>query len=178
MNSYLRPLVKELNALWTDGVQVSHKEIESCNVFAALIATMCDIPPMKKLMEFTGHNSSHCCWKCKKVFRHSALITHTAKTPTERSTRELNSGSCFTELMHFQYFYCVQYTIIDPMHNLLLGTARLENGLIRKKELEIVEERISNCISPIIIRKYHPILLVSLQMNGKLDTNVFSNYTG
>ena len=183
MNSYLRPLVKELNALWTDGVQVSKAQGESCNLFAALITTVCDIPATQKLMGFTGHNSNHCCWKCKKVFHHSeslgrpdfsgsdigdlrthqehkdnALKTLTAKTPTERSTRELDSGSRFTELMHLQYFDCIRFTIIDPMHNMLLGTAKrvlqngwLENNLIRKKELEIIEERVSSCISPINI---------------------------
>ena len=131
-------------------------------------------------MGFTGHNSSHCCWKCKKVFEYSeslnfsgpdigdlrthqehktnALKTLTAKILTERSTLELSTGSHFTELMHLQYFDCIQFTIIDPMHNLFLGTAKqmlqngwLENGLIRQKELEIIEERVSKYISPISI---------------------------
>ena len=183
MNSYLRPLVKELNALWTDGIQVSKSSGESCNVFAALMATVCDIPATQKLMGFTGHNSSHCCWKCNKIFPYSeslsrvdfsgsdvgslrthqehktnALKTLKANTPTERYTLEINTGSRFTEFMHLQYFDCIQFTIIDPMHNLFLGTAKrmlqngwLENGLIRQKELEIIEERVSKCISPISI---------------------------
>jgi len=145
---------------------------------------VCDIPATQKLMGFTGHNSSHCCWKCKKVFKHSeslgrqdfsgsdignlrthqehkanALKTHTVETLTECYTLELVSGSCFTELMHLKYFDCIQFTIIDPMHNLFLGTAKcvlqngwLENNLISKKELEIIiEERVSRCISPINI---------------------------
>lgn len=44
------------------------------------------------------------------------------------------------------------------MHNMFLGTAKrvlqngwLENNLISKKELEIIEERVSSCISPINI---------------------------
>ena len=183
MNSYLRPLVKELNALWTDGIQVFRPSGESCSIFAALIATVCDIPATQKLMGFTGHNSSHCCWKCNEIFKYNeslgrvdfsgcnnghlrthqehktnALKTLEANTPTERSTLEINAGSRFTEFMHLQYFDCIRFTIIDPMHNLFMGTAKrilqsgwLESGLIGQKELEIIEERVSKCISPISI---------------------------
>ena len=65
MNSYLRPLVKELNSLWTDGFSITHNS-EEINIFVALIATVCDIPATGKLGGFCGHNSHLACWKCNK----------------------------------------------------------------------------------------------------------------
>ena len=62
-----------------------------------------------------------------------------AKTKTEQNKIELESGCRFTELMYLPYYDCIRYTIIDPMHNLLLGTAKrilqmqwIDNGLIKQ----------------------------------------------
>ena len=58
--------------------------------------------------------------------------------------------------MYLPYYDCVRYTIIDPMHNMLLGSAKrilqtqwIENGLIKNKDLDTIQERIGNCILPI-----------------------------
>ena len=79
--------------------------------------------------------------------------------------------------MHLKYFDCIQFTIIDPMHNLFLGTAKcvlqngwLENNLISKKELEIIiEERVSRCISPINIGR--------IPQNASLAADEWKNWT-
>ena len=47
MNSYLRPLVKELISLLFDGFTIQHKG-KSVTVHAALLATVCDIPATAK----------------------------------------------------------------------------------------------------------------------------------
>lgn len=70
MNSYLRPLVKELNSLWSDGFIMQHKG-KDVTIHAALLATVCDIPATAKLGGFLGHSSCHACCKCLKVFPHS-----------------------------------------------------------------------------------------------------------
>ena len=78
-----------------------------------------------------------------------------AKTKTEQNKIELENGCRFTELMYLPYYDCIRYTIIDPMHNLLLGTAKhilqtqwIENGLISKQDLDIIQERIGSYILP------------------------------
>lgn len=108
MNSYLRPLVKELNSLWTDGFSIAHNSKE-INIYIAVIATVCGIPATGKLGSFCGHNFHLACWKCTKFFPYSkelnrndfsgieigslrthddhkknAVSTLSAKTPTER----------------------------------------------------------------------------------------------
>ena len=73
MNSYLRPLVKELNWLWSDGFKMQHKG-KTVSVHAALLATVCDIPATAKLGGFLGHSSKHACWKCSKEFPHNESL--------------------------------------------------------------------------------------------------------
>lgn len=171
MNSYLRPLVKELNSLWFDGFTMHHKG-KDLVIHAALSATVCDVPATAKLGGFLSHSSKHACWKCSKVFPYdSALnrvnfsgvdvgnlrdhITHkqnatqalAAVTATQRNNIELQTGSRFTELMILPYYDCIRFAIIDPMHNLLLGTPKrifhkqwVANGLIDKNSLEDIQE--------------------------------------
>ena len=65
INSYLRPLVKELNFLWTDGFTMMHND-KSVVIQAALLATVCDVSA--KIGGFLGHMSKHTCWKRSKEF--------------------------------------------------------------------------------------------------------------
>jgi len=179
MNSYLRPLVKELNSLWSDGFIMQHKG-KDVNIHAALLATVCDIPATAKLGGFLGHSSSHACYKCSKVFpyskelnrvdfsgvdlghlrthdehKKSALQTLSAITPTQRLGIETETGSHYTELMNLSYYDCIRCTIIDPMHNLLLGTPKrlfnkqwVNSGLLNKTVLEKIQDIVSNCTVP------------------------------
>lgn len=89
-----------------------------------------------------------------KIKKHAKRSLN-AKTKTEQNKIELESGCRFTELMYLPYYDCIRYTIIDPMHNLLLGTAKrilqtqwIDNGLISKQDLDIIQERIGSCILP------------------------------
>ena len=60
INSYLRPLVKELNFLWTEGFTLL-KSGEKKVIHAALLATVCDVPATAKIGGFVGHASKHAC---------------------------------------------------------------------------------------------------------------------
>lgn len=58
-------------------------------------------------------------------------------------------GCYFSVLLELEYFNAVRFTVIDPMHNLYLGTAKrmfelwLERDLVTKAKLKVIEERIS-----------------------------------
>ena len=67
MNSYLRPLVKELNSLWSDGFTLQHIG-RTVVIHATLLATVGDVPAAAKLGGFLGHTSKHASWKCLKIF--------------------------------------------------------------------------------------------------------------
>ena len=51
INSYLQPLVNELNTLWTEGLLLNHNS-QSFKVCVALLATVCDIPATCKIGGF------------------------------------------------------------------------------------------------------------------------------
>ena len=151
-----------------------HKGRTVC-IHAALLATVCDIPATAKLGGFLGHSSKHACWKCNKRFPYNeslkcvdfsgvdvgSLRTHdqhksaalracSAVTPTERTETETETGSRFTELMHIPYYDCVRQAIIDPMHNILLGTPkRLFTKqwvkLLNKTALEEIQDIVRSC---------------------------------
>ena len=63
---------------------------------------------------------------------------------------EMHLGSRFTELFHLPYYNTIQYAIIDPLHNLYLGTAKrihhhwIEIGLINNLNLKLIQERVDN----------------------------------
>jgi hypothetical protein len=63
MNSYLRPLVKDLNDLWK-GVSMVTSSGNLVIVRSALICTACDIPASRKVSGFVGHSALHGCSRC------------------------------------------------------------------------------------------------------------------
>ena len=66
MNSFLKPLVTELQEFWS-GVMISCETHPLKNIYvcAAVICCTCDIPMTSG---FVGHNAKHGCSKCLKEF--------------------------------------------------------------------------------------------------------------
>ena len=57
--------------------------------------------------------------------------------------------------MKLEYFDCIRFTIIDPMHNLFLGTAKhimknawLPNKILKQNDLKSIQELIDNMKVP------------------------------
>lgn len=57
--------------------------------------------------------------------------------------------------MQLEYFDCIRFTIIDPMHNLFLGTAKhmmkniwLPNKLFKQNDLKAIQDLIDNMKVP------------------------------
>ena len=69
INSYLEPLVAELNLLWKDGITVrDHGALAGEVYHAALLCVGCDVPAARKVCGFTGHASCKGCSKCTRYF--------------------------------------------------------------------------------------------------------------
>lgn len=45
-------------------------------------------------------------------------------TQTKRQVLETNHGVRYSELLKLPYFDCISFTVVDPMHNLFLGTSK------------------------------------------------------
>jgi len=68
INSYLKPLIFELNHAWLHGIEVSKSDGIPINIKVALSCITCDIPASRKVCGFLSHNAAMGCNKCFKKF--------------------------------------------------------------------------------------------------------------
>ena len=210
MNSYLKPLVDELNSLWSVGLKISSPDIpHPVSVKAALICVACDIPACRKVLGFYGHMSRAGCSKCTKKFGfdgnkidfggfsecplrsehdHRAQA-YTAQRQTNAAARdriEREHGSRFSSLMELPYFDTVRCHVVDPMHNLFLGTTKyvmkqiLDTSSSNSGRNTLIQERVDKCIVPSSLGRIpHKIASAFSSLTAdqwKTWTNVFSIY--
>ena len=169
INNYLRPLVDELLE-WYDGKIIrTNAHPHGTHVRLALLLNACDIPAARKTSGFTSHASLCACHKCARQFavfpgttnidysgfdveswelrtwdanRVYAEQWRNADTMAARRELERQNGTRWSELHRLEYFDPVRCTIIDPMHNLFLGTAKrmvtvwLNNNFITDNDLK------------------------------------------
>ena len=180
INSFLAPLVDELCKLWHEGVLLRHSgSIVPERFKAALLCVACDMPASKKVCGFTAHNSKHGCNKCTKEFKTGSFGESTdysgfdscpsrninshrrhvdeilaQSTLEQRNAKESLYGARYSELLRLPYFDCIRFTVVDPMHNLFLGTAKrmmeiwLELSILTRADLENVREMVDGCKAP------------------------------
>lgn len=206
MNSYLKPLVDELNSLWRVGIRVSSPDVsQPLTIRAALICVACDIPACRKVLGFCGHMSKAGCSKCTKMFgfdgkkinfggfqecplrsehdhRHQAFSALDQTNAAARDKIEKEHGSRFTSLMELAYFDTVRCHIVDPMHNLYLGTSKyvMKQILNTSYSVNLIQERVDRCIVPSSLGRIpHKIASSYSSLTAdqwKTWTNIFSIY--
>lgn len=181
LNSFLTPLVKELQELWK-GVRLYTSESPKFKVVirGALLCAACDIPAARKLCGFKGHNANHGCSKCFKKFpgpitnkdysgfdrndwpkrdisSHRQISKKIKEARTQKSKSELETkyGIYYTVLSELEYFDPIVHCIIDPMHNLFLGTAKrffkkilMAKGLLSEEALQTIQLRVDSVNVP------------------------------
>ena len=148
-NTFLKPLVEELQILWKSKERFSVSgSIFKKRIQAGLICVSCDIPASRKIGGFMGHMANQGCSRCKKEFfkngkldfsgferdcwpsrtsdehKRNAKESMNETTPTAQQNRCAINGARFSVLHELEYFDCIRYFVIDPMHNLYLGTAK------------------------------------------------------
>lgn len=151
INSFLQPLVEELLQFWT-GVQLQVQtsiDVVEKTVDCALLCVACDLPAGRKACGFLGCSARLGCSKCMKKFpgepgtmdysgfersmwpprtatvhRESVKKINLCKTKTEKAAVESSLGCRYSVLLDLPYFDAPRQLIIDPMHNLFLGTGK------------------------------------------------------
>ncbi|KAF7367179.1 hypothetical protein MSAN_00977800 [Mycena sanguinolenta] len=166
LQSYLAMTVDELITLYDDGIIIHPPEHPNgIRVRVALIGIIADHPAMCKLCGFADHGHTEApCTKCEvsrgERFTEMALRNEYAPRTAEKHRklcyeyRQLKSdeerdeffathGVRWTEFARLKYFDIVRWTVIDPMHNLLLGVAKTQwyNRWILKKVLRADTKR-------------------------------------
>ena len=180
INTFLRPLVDELLVLW-DGIVMKTHDSRSVLVRAALLCVACDIPAARKVCGFPGHRAYHGCSKCLKTFptdkfgetpdysgfdrinwpartleAHREHVNDYKKANTLAAQKiiEREKGCRYSVLMDLPYFDPIRMCIIDPMHNLLLGTAKqmahiwTELGFLTESQDEEIQKKVDSFYTP------------------------------
>lgn len=181
VNSFLRPLVGELLDLWQGIPMHVHGEDHARNIRCALICVACDMPASRKTCGLLGHSARLGCSRCKKEFsgqigskdysgfdrdswvarsnhdhRSSIDVINKSRNKTERDRLESQHGCRYSVLLDLPYFDPIRMTIVDPMHNLLLGTARhvmkdiwIKQDIITKSNLKAMQEKMDRMKTPL-----------------------------
>ena len=180
INTFLEPFVDELLKFW-DGIYLNvHSFTERKLVHCALLCIACDIPAGRKMCGFMGHCAHYGCSRCHKWFRGGfgeldysgfekenwdprtgsahrqfAMRLCSFRTQADRDRRESESGCCSSVLLKLQYFDAPRMLIVDPMHNLFLGTAKhylkniwLKSEIISDAHFETNQKRVDSTMVP------------------------------
>jgi hypothetical protein len=179
INDYLCPLVEELLQLW-EGVEMNvHSFTETVCIRGALLCVACDIPACRKVCGFLGHNANLGCSKCLKRFpggfgskdysgfdrtqwsertltEHRENVRRIRQCPTKTGREKLQTeyGCRYSALLELPYFDPIRMAIIDPMHNLYIGSAKhflkvwIERGLISDGDMRLIQDRVDSIQVP------------------------------
>ena len=166
-NTFLEPLVQELKTLWACKERFSvYGSLFKRPIKVGLICVSADIPATRKIGGFLGHMASQGCSRCKKHFNsggdldfsgfdrenwqprnsseHKCSAKRTLEETSAASQQRLCSelGARYSVLQELEYFDCIRYFVVDPMHNLYLGTAKhmMKNVWLNEKNDFISDE--------------------------------------
>ena len=180
LNSFLEPLVDDLLKLWS-GVELNVAAVKCRKqIRCALLCVACDLPAGRKVCGFLGHSAHLGCSRCFKTFsgavgtmnysgfdrenwtcrlgpRHAqdACSLLNIRTKTELKKSESDLGCRYTVLLKLPYFDAPRMLIVDPMHNLFLGTAKhflksmlFGSNLIQETNFTLIQDRVNSLVTP------------------------------
>lgn len=188
IDSYLQPLVKELNEYYTEGFLALTPFNTHIRIRLALSCVSCDIPATRKVCGFLSHHAKLGCNKCYKDFiSDSALFDRSnwklrtamehreecrkinlEVTKTKLRAAESQYGVRFCALLRLSYYDPIKFVAVDLMHNLLLGTSKhmfctwIDLGLLSNNDLNKLDSLINEFVIP--------------NNTGRLPTHIKSNY--
>lgn len=179
INSFLEPLVEDLQQLWKGVDMTTPDGVKT--IRAALLCTASDIPATRKLCGFVGHGALKGCSRCLKSFPTTEFGTKPDYSGFQRNTwpkRDLSDhrkqgmnwkhaqtlkkqqdiervyGIRFSELLRLPYYNSIRFSVVDPMHNVLLGSAEhivvlwKENGIIQNTHFTFVQDIVDKFVTP------------------------------
>ncbi|CAC5359646.1 unnamed protein product [Mytilus coruscus] len=157
INTYLRPLVDELNDLWKNGFKYKARDDDKTEeYYVALICCSCDVPATRKIGGFLGHTAKAGCSKrTTKNHEHRSIAEEIRQQDNMTAKQKLESkhGVRYTELLRLPYFNAISSFVVDPMHNLFQGTAKYMFKTIWKdkltgQDLQEIQDMVDNVTVP------------------------------
>ena len=178
INSYLKPFVDELLQFW-DGIEMEVNGTGRKIIRCALLCVACDMPAGRKACGFLSHSAALGCARCLRRFsgsfgsldysgfnRDSWLLRTNAdhrmkalqhKNQITKSGREevaSKFGCRYSVLLELPYFDAPRMNIVDPMHNLFLGSAKhifkkvFLACLLSDTDVNTIQERVNSTVVP------------------------------
>ena len=179
LNSYLEPLVNELKQFWR-GIELDVHSLGKKKIRCALISVACDLPAGRKVCGILNFNAHLGCSKCWKKFsgsvgtmnfsgfdrenwqertgtehRRLAFNTRFKLTKSARDVAESTNGCRYSVLLELPYFDAPRMLVLDPMHNLFLGTAKyffksilMERKILSVSQLHTLQQRVDSVRAP------------------------------
>ena len=74
--------------------------------------------------DFSGFDRESWEPRSNKDHQAAAEKVRQAKTPSDAQKFASSSGACYSVLFQLPYYYAIRFALIDPMFNLLLGSAK------------------------------------------------------
>ena len=197
LNPYLDSMVDDLLQLWKGlPLKTPSSNITYRYVRAALVYISCDLPATCKICGFYGIKAKYGCSKCLKEFPSISLSltdysgydreqwqprnltchlaqVQRAKNATSQTARdkiEREIGVRYSELLRLKYFDIVRCHVVDPMHNLFLGTAKRmlklwrEGGFLTERIFKDIQSQVDSINTPSNI--------------GRLPNKIASQFSG
>ncbi len=104
--------------------------------------------------DFSGFDRSSWVPRTSEEHKRYAKMTEKATTNAAQKRLEAQYGARWSELFHLKYYDAIRFVVIDPMHNLLLGTAKhifrlwTELGVLSTNKLDEIQRRIDSLKVP------------------------------
>lgn len=123
--------------------------------------------------DFSGFDRENWNNRSNEEHRHEMEVLQQCKTQTERISKESEFGSRYTALSELPYYDTIAMAIVDPMHNLFLGTAKnminvwKKNGILNDISLQQIQEKVDKAEVPSDVGK----------LPGKIDKFSFDGFT-
>lgn len=142
MNWILRPVVTQLQKLWSPGLLVSqtHSYKDGRLIKAALLPFIADIPAIRRSLGFPSATATYFCsfcllkksdinnfdpktWPSRTCKQHKTWAYEARDSTTVKEREEIfkTHGVRYSVLVELEYWDITKYHVLDSMHNLLLG---------------------------------------------------------
>lgn len=179
-NTFLEPLVRDLLEVCKERFSISGCVFKR-PIKVGLVCVSSDVPATRKIGGFLGHMATQGCSRCKKHFnsgdglhlrgfdrenwelRNSSehrlaakqILEETSPTAQQKLCSEL--GTRYSVLQEREYFDCIRYFVVDPIHKLYLGTAKHmmknvwlneKNDFIRDEGFQRIQELVDSMTVP------------------------------
>ena len=138
-----------------------------------------DVPVARKLLclerglDFSGFDREN--WKPRNSSEHKRAAKRTLEETSPAAQQRLCSelGARYSVLQELEYFDCIRYFVVDPMHNLYLGTAKhmMKNVWLNEKNEFLSDEdfqRIQELVDSMTVP----------QDIGRIPGKISSSFTG